>query len=388
MERESTPNNKASSEDGKDRTKDAGHFKHKPGIWIKDYKVIAHLGDGTFGRVLEVKDRETSKLYAMKVIRAVDRYIDSAKTETEILTYLKKNDPEDKYHIVKLKSAFDFEKNYCMVFEKLGMSLYDFLKKNNYRGFKIDYIRSFTKQILEAVGFMHQVGLTHTDLKPENILLVNDESIPIKERGSSEDSPRLERSSTCSTSQEKVYYLPKDDRVKIIDMGGATYDHEHHSSVINTRQYRAPEVILGCCQWDHQSDVWSIGCIILELFSGELFFETHESYEHLAMIDKAVGPIPYWMSNRADSETRKYFICSEEYFEQNGTYLDWPKSASSEESVQHVKNLKGINDIIPSHFPELIDLLEKMLVIDPNKRIKCWDALEHPFFKKIGKSGL
>jgi len=46
-----------------------------------------------------------------------------------------------------------------------------------------------------------------------------------------------------------------------------------------------------CCPWSHESDVWSIGCILLELFSGDLFFETHETYEHLAMIDRACGKI-------------------------------------------------------------------------------------------------
>ena len=59
----------------------------------------------------------------------------------------------------------------------------------------------------------------------------------------------------------------------VIDFGGATFENQHHSSVINTRQYRAPEVILGL-GWDMQSDVWSIGCIVMELYVGELLFAT------------------------------------------------------------------------------------------------------------------
>jgi serine/threonine protein kinase len=59
--------------------------------------------------------------------------------------------------------------------------------------------------------------------------------------------------------------------VIIIDMGGATFDDEHHSSVINTRQYRSPEVMLKCMTWTQISDVWSIGCIVVELYSGMLF---------------------------------------------------------------------------------------------------------------------
>lgn len=62
--------------------------------------------------------------------------------------------------------------------------------------------------------------------------------------------------------------MPATDKIKIIDLGGATFAHEHHSVIINTRQYRAPEVILGCTKWDESSDVWCIACIIMELYTG------------------------------------------------------------------------------------------------------------------------
>ncbi len=58
-----------------------------------------------------------------------------------------------------------------MVFERLGLSLYDFLRKNSYRPFHADIIRAFGRQLLEAVAYLHDLGLIHTDLKPENILL-------------------------------------------------------------------------------------------------------------------------------------------------------------------------------------------------------------------------
>jgi len=291
-------------------------------------------------------------------------------------------DPEDRYKIVRLIAAFykdpskpTKEQNYFMVFERLGMSLYDFLKMNNYKGFGIDQIQSFAHQILTSIGFMHSIGLTHTDLKPENILLVNDEHVPIKRQEVND------RSSTCSKSEERVYNKPLDDRIKIIDMGGATYDNEHHSSIINTRQYRAPEVMLACCPWSHESDVWSIGCILLELFSGDLFFETHETYEHLAMIDRACGPIPYWMGNRAESKLRKHFILEDDYYNKYHTFFDFPKHSSGMQSTKRVQNMKLINDFIPESYPELRDLLKKMLTVDPKERITCQAALEHPFFR-------
>jgi len=93
-----------------------------------------------------------------------------------------------------------------------------------------------------------------------------------------------------------VWLRPLDDQVKIIDFGGATYANESHNSIINTRQYRAPEVILECCDWNERSDIWSIVCILIEMYTGELFYETREDVEHLAMIERQCGPIPEYMA--------------------------------------------------------------------------------------------
>ena len=65
-----------------------------------------------------------------------------------------------------LKSVFVLQ-----VFEKLGLSLYDFLRVNQYRPFRIDVVRDFGRQLLESVAYLHGLDLIHTDLKPENILL-------------------------------------------------------------------------------------------------------------------------------------------------------------------------------------------------------------------------
>jgi len=89
--------------------------------------------------------------------------------------------------------------------------------------------------------------------------------------------------------------------VKIIDFGGATYDYEKHSFLINTRQYRAPEVILENLCWNESSDIWSLACILIEIYTGELFFDTHENLEHIAMIEKQCGPIPRWMVDKCSN---------------------------------------------------------------------------------------
>ncbi len=77
---------------------------------------------------------------------------------------------------VPLREWFDYRGHVCMVFQRLGPSLFDFLRKNNYRAFPIDLVQQFSRQLLEAVAYMHDLQLVHTDLKPENILLVELES--------------------------------------------------------------------------------------------------------------------------------------------------------------------------------------------------------------------
>lgn len=80
-------------------------------------------------------------------------------------------------------------------------------------------------------------------------------------------------------------------RLQVIDFGSATFNAQYHSSVVSTRHYRAPEVILGL-GWTYPCDIWSIGCILLELFTGDALFQTHENLEHLAMMEMVLGPIP------------------------------------------------------------------------------------------------
>ena len=72
--------------------------------------------------------------------------------------------------------------------------------------------------------------------------------------------------------------------IRLIDFGSATFHDEYHSSVVSTRHYRAPEIILGL-GWSYPCDIWSIGCILVEFFTGDALFQTHDNLEHLAMME-------------------------------------------------------------------------------------------------------
>lgn len=162
------------------RNDDAGHVEWKEETVLLDtYRIDGILGDGTFGRVFSVYDTQDNTSKALKVIRAVDRYVQAAKVEADILRQLNTADPENQSNIVKLHHEFEYENNYCLVFEKLGLSLFDVIKKNDFRGklyvgFQMKDVQSFARQTFKALDFMHTMRLTHTDLKPENILLIED----------------------------------------------------------------------------------------------------------------------------------------------------------------------------------------------------------------------
>ncbi|KAJ7523094.1 hypothetical protein O6H91_18G037200 [Diphasiastrum complanatum] len=276
----------ASSPPWREDDKD-GHYMFELGENITyRYKVISKMGEGTFGRVLECWDREAQEFVAIKLIRNVQKYRDAAMIEIDVLRVLAKNDKGGSRRCVQLKDWFDYRNHVCMVFEKLGPSLYDFLRKNSYRPYSVDLVREFGRQLLESVAYMHDLTLIHTDLKPENILLVSSDHVKV-----------LDYKKTSSGKEFKK--VPKTCEIKLIDFGSATFDSRYHCSIVSTRHYRAPEVILGL-GWSYSCDLWSVGCILVELCSGDTLFQTHENLEHLAMMERVLGPFPQHMIKRAE----------------------------------------------------------------------------------------
>jgi len=128
-----------------------GHYRYEPGENLSTrYKILSKLGEGTFGRVLECWDRKHKDYVAIKIVRNVPKYRDAAMIELEVLNTLMWNDPTCAWHCVSLREWFNYRGHVCMVFEKLGPSLYDFLRKNRYRPFPLSYVRSFALQLIEV----------------------------------------------------------------------------------------------------------------------------------------------------------------------------------------------------------------------------------------------
>lgn len=110
------------------------------------------LGQGTFGKVVEARDRRRSKLVAIKIIRAVQKYRDASRIELRVLQTLKANDPENRNRCIHLRDCFDFRGHICIVMDLLGSSVFDFLKGNNFVPFPNSQIQSFARQLLTSVA--------------------------------------------------------------------------------------------------------------------------------------------------------------------------------------------------------------------------------------------
>ncbi|KAM0973692.1 hypothetical protein ACFX2C_016982 [Malus domestica] len=343
-----------------------GHYIYNLGENLTSrYKILNKMGEGTFGRVLECWDRQTREYVAIKVVRSIRKYREAAMIEVDVLEQLAKHDKGNS-RCVQIRTWFDYRNHICIVFEKLGPSLFDFIKRNKYCPFPVDLVREFGRQLLESVAYMHDLRLIHTDLKPENILLVSSEYV------------KLPGSKRFSSDETNYRCLPKSSAIKLIDFGSTVSDDQNHSSIVSTRHYRAPEIILGL-GWTYPCDLWSIGCILIELCSGEALFQTHENLEHLAMMERILGPLPQHMTRKANHGAEKYF--------RRGARLNWPLGAVSRESIRAVKKLDCLKDLIlrlvgsSKASSYLTDLLYGLLKYDPSERLMARQALDHPFFK-------
>ncbi|KAL6260184.1 hypothetical protein P5V15_007718 [Pogonomyrmex californicus] len=335
-----------------------GHLVYQSGdILANRYKVLATLGEGTFGKVVKVKDLQMDHVMALKIIKNVEKYREAAKLEINALEKIANKDPEGQHLCVKMLDWFNYHGHMCIAFEMLGLSVFDFLRDNSYQPYPLEHVRHMGYQLCYAVKFLHDNKLTHTDLKPENILFVDSDY-----------------DSTYNNKKRRDMRRVKRTDIRLIDFGSATFDHEHHSTIVSTRHYRAPEVILEL-GWSQPCDVWSIGCILFELYLGITLFQTHDNREHLAMMERILGTIPHRMARKTKT---KYFYHGK---------LDWDDKSSAGRYVRD--NCKPLHRYMLSDDEEhrqLFDLVQRMLEYEPSQRITLKDALTHPFFDALPAS--
>lgn len=333
-----------------------GHLVYKEGDVLQArYKIERTLGEGTFGKVVQCVDlQKDGQRIALKIIKNVEKYREAAKLEINVLEKIYDKDPRGHNLCVRMLDWFDYHGHVCLSFDILGLSVFDFLKDNNYFAYPLDQVRHMSYQLVKSVKFLHDNRLTHTDLKPENILFVNSDF-----------------DSTYHPKKKKDIRRVRDTAIRLIDFGSATFDDEHHSTIVSTRHYRAPEVLLEL-GWAQPCDVWSVGCIMFELYTGYTLFQTHDNREHLAMMERILGTIPYRMAKKTKAG---YFWHGR---------LEWDHHSVAGRFVR--ENCKPLYRYMMSDgedHRQLFDLIEKMLEYDPSRRINMAESLRHPFFDKL-----
>ena len=317
------------------------------------FEVRKVLGEGSFGQVLECLDLHTHSRVAVKALKRLEDYQEAAKHEVDVLDTISKADRSLRSNCIETVDFFEWHRHYYIVFPLLSTSVFNLLEQNDYEPYPMDFVISISRQLCEAVEFIHRLKICHTDLKPENIMFVSSEFTEI-----------------YSEKRGRSIRLVRDPRVKVIDFGSAVMEGERRPTTIQTRHYRAPEVILEC-GWSYPADIWSLGCIVYELLTGQCLYMTHDNLEHLAMMERFLGSLPKHMVQ--NSRKRRYF--------RRGR-LDWdPDSADGRYVRRHVKPLGELwlsTDDLSARLA--LDLVREMLIYDPDDRINPQEALDHPFF--------
>ncbi|GIL95089.1 hypothetical protein Vretimale_1177, partial [Volvox reticuliferus] len=294
------------------------------------YEVLSIMGRGSFGQVVKVHDFKTNSMRAIKIIRNKKRFHQQALVELRVLQNIRDSDPEDTNNCVHIGDHFYFRNHLCINFELLSVNLYDFIKQNNFMGLNLGLIRRFAHQILVSLRYMKQLRLIHCDLKPENILLRQ----------------------------------PNRSAIKVIDFGSSCYVDERIYTYIQSRFYRSPEVILGA-PYGVEIDMWSLGCILAELYTGYPLFPGEDEVEQLACIMEVWGPPPKELLDVASR--RKLF------FDSGGN----PRLQPNSQGRTRMPGSKTLQSILKCNDPGFLDLLEKLLRWDPATRINPDQALQH-----------
>ncbi|XP_024387669.1 uncharacterized protein [Physcomitrium patens] len=302
------------------------------------YHVTEYLGSAAFSKAIQAHDLHTGMDVCMKIIKNNKDFFDQSLDEIKLLKYINKHDPGDKHHLLRLYDYFYHREHLFIVCELLRANLYEFHKYNRESGgevyFTMPRLQSIARQCLEALEFIHGLGLIHCDLKPENIL--------------------VKSYSRCE--------------IKVIDLGSSCFQTDHLCSYVQSRSYRAPEVILGL-PYDQKIDMWSLGCILAELCSGNVLFQNDSLATLLARVVGILGPIdPELLSKGRDSH--KFFTKNHTLYERN---------QDSDQLEYLLPKKTSLAHRLPMGDQGFVAFVGYLLNINPLLRPTASEALKHPW---------
>jgi serine/threonine-protein kinase PRP4 len=368
---------------GHDWDDEEGYYIPNVGEVMDGRYLVVEIGSGrgVFSNVVKAKDQKASAdqgeqgqqgssgLVAIKILRANDMMTKQAEKEIEILQRLNSADKKDKRHVIRLLETFAYRKHLCLVFECMGDDLRAALKKyTKNKGMTMPAVRAYTQQLLIGLSHMHKCKIVHADIKPDNILIGKGHQI--------------------------VKFCDLGTAVELKDIGTNPY--------LASRNYRAPEVILGC-DYTQAVDTWALGCSLYELFTGKTLLTSKSNNDHLKKTMELKGKIP-------GKVIKKGAVWKNHFTEELDFKWQDEDPNSGQQIIRTITELnakRSIKDAVlervdpekkKSTAPEdkeyvrratqFSDLIEQMLTLDPEKRIKPDDALNHPFLQNgpVGKA--
>uniref|UniRef100_A0A1A8DUA9 dual-specificity kinase n=1 Tax=Nothobranchius kadleci TaxID=1051664 RepID=A0A1A8DUA9_NOTKA len=294
------------------------------------FEVLEVIGKGSFGQVLKCLDHKTNELVAIKMIRNKKRFHHQALVELKILEVIKKKDKDNLHNVIHMKEHFYFRNHLCISFELLGVNLYELIKKNNFQGFSLALIRRFAHALLRCLQMLHREKIIHCDLKPENILL--------SQRGPG--------------------------NIKVVDFGSSCYETQRVYTYIQSRFYRSPEVILGH-PYSMAIDMWSLGCILAELYTGYPLFPGESEVEQIACIMEVLGMPP---NDFVQSASRRKL-----FFDSKGN----PRNITNSKGKKRKPSSVELSAALKNNDPLFLDFIQRCLSWDPTKRMTPDEGLQH-----------
>lgn len=284
------------------------------------------IGRGAYGLVCAAVNSETHEEVAIKKIgNAFDNIIDAKRTlrEIKLLRHMEHENIIAIRDIIRPPKREVFNDVY-IVYELMDTDLHQIIRSD--QPLTDDHCQYFLYQLLRGLKYVHSAKVLHRDLKPSNLLL----------------------NANCD--------------LKIGDFGLArtTSETDFMTEYVVTRWYRAPELLLNCSEYTAAIDVWSVGCILGEIMTREPLFPGKDYVHQLRLITELLGsPDDASLGFLRSDNARRYVKQLPQYRKQQ------------------------FSARFPNVSPAALDLLEKMLVFDPNKRITVEEALCHPYLQSL-----
>eukprot|EP01022_Parablepharisma_sp_SALTPOND_P031620 TRINITY_DN809_c1_g1_i1.p1 TRINITY_DN809_c1_g1~~TRINITY_DN809_c1_g1_i1.p1 ORF type:complete len:351 (+),score=27.54 TRINITY_DN809_c1_g1_i1:2751-3803(+) len=282
------------------------------------------LGKGAYGIVWKSIDRKTREIVALKkIFDAFQNATDSQRTFREIMFLQELAGHENIVRLLDVIKA-ENDRDIYLVFDYMETDLHAVIRANILEEIHKQYI---VYQIMKCLKYMHSADLLHRDLKPSNVLL----------------------NSEC--------------HVKVADFGLARSIHAKNkdsapvlTEYVATRWYRAPEILLGSTKYTKGVDMWSLGCIIGEMYLGKPMFPGTSTLNQIERVLEVTG--------RPTKE--------------DAMSIQSPQAGAIIDSLK-VTRRRNLKDMLPSLGPEGLDFVKRMLQFNPNKRLTVEQALRHPY---------